>query len=331
MNINELKIGYLVDSAGQDSYQIKNGKAYILGTDEPFYSTNGISNEYFTACFGIPFAVGDGYFVNWRKNGLPDIDFDVIYVVIEKRPRQYNLQAIRDKYPNAYLIATTKERNPNDFLPDSRIKLFNDCDSVVIPYGYVSDELKSKINKKIYSYYVPYDVELIYDRYYKEDRKEVLFVGSNRWAPNRGLDETIMFTKYLSDKHHIPYSLETTIREGITYIDDWLNLKSKYTFCINIDGPEQGVGQVAIQCAILGVIHIGSVTESAQYLFPTTCGMNLQELEKRFDEIVNDPEERLRIIQYAWDKVWERYSYEAFNNNLQTILNEENTNSTHNI
>lgn len=318
-----MKIAYLVDNAAQESFYVKDGCAYRLDNNEPYYVHNGISNKYFIACFGIPFAVKNGYYVNWYSNGLPDIDFDVIFVVLEKNIPEYNVTALRKKYPNALLIATTKEKNPNVYCPTSRIQLFNECDKIVIPYFNISNELKSKVNKEIYSYAVPYDIDLINNLYYKQDRKESLFIGSNRWASDRGLFQTMQLASMIHTETNIPIITETTDyanpKPGM--IEKWLELKSNYTFCLNVDGPEQSVGQIAIQCAILGVIHIGGVTESAEFLFPSLCGMDLNTLKNNFTNIVSDYNKRLEIMQFAYDKVIERYSFNSFNKNLGRILN----------
>lgn len=317
-----MKIAFLVDNTAQESFYVKDGCAYRLDTDEPYYVHNGISNKYFIACYGIPFAVKNGYYINWYSNGLPDIDFDVIFVVLEKDIPECNVSALRKKYPNAILIATTKERNPNVYCPPSRIQLFNECDKVVIPYFNISDELKSRVNKEIHSYAVPYDIDLINNLYYKQNRIEALFIGSNRWAPNRGLHQTMQLASMLQQETNLPVITETTDYKNLKpgMIEKWLELKSNYTLCLNVDGPEQSVGQVAIQCAILGVIHIGGVTESAQFLFPSTSGMDLNKLKNTTLELLHNYDLRIKIMQDAYNEVINKYSFNAFNNNLQNIL-----------
>ena len=184
----------------------------------------------------------------------------------------------------------------------------------------ISTELQSKFSNPIHTCMIPYDIDLLYDLFYKDERTESILIGSNRWAPNRGLQETLSFANTIN--HIYPDLLiesRTNYKEqSDTMLYDWLEYNSRFSFCFNLDGPEQFCGQVGIQCAVLGVIQIGGVTESSEYLFPETSGLDPHKLLPIFSELYNDVDKRNILITKAWSRVNKLYSFPAVK---QQILN----------
>jgi hypothetical protein len=80
-------------------------------------------------------------------------------------------------------------------------------------------------------------------------------------------------------------------------------------------------GQQAMQCAALGVIHIGGENDSHKILWPETATNDLATLESCLNEYLNNYNKRLQVIQYAYDKLNEVYSYESIYSKTKNLLN----------
>jgi hypothetical protein len=80
-----MKFGLLIDKCAQESFQIIDGQSYLLDSNIPYETSNSIGNKTHMSIFQYPFLFNNtGYFINLKKTGLPDIDFDIIFLVREK-------------------------------------------------------------------------------------------------------------------------------------------------------------------------------------------------------------------------------------------------------
>ena len=106
---------------------VRNRKAYKLSDPEvPYQFHHSVGNECFIGFWGYPF-VFDGCFINWSEwNELPNLDLDVIFVVIEKRIDECKIEYLRKKYPNSIIIGYLKETWNWNIEWESRIKIFNE-------------------------------------------------------------------------------------------------------------------------------------------------------------------------------------------------------------
>jgi hypothetical protein len=93
----------------------------------------------------------------------------------------------------------------------------------------------------------------------------------------------------------------------------------KSTFHINLDPMPTFPGQQTIQCAALGVIQIGGMNESHTKLFPDTATNDFDILENKFSEYLQNYDMRVTVMQDAFKKVNDIYSYQAIQDRFKII------------
>ena len=74
-----------------------------------------------------------------------------------------------------------------------------------------------------------------------------------------------------------------------------------------------------MQVAAAGVINVGGLNTSHKYLYPDLATNDLNELERVINNIILDDNERIRIMQYAYNKVNELYSFETVKKQIQEL------------
>tara|TARA_Y100000034_G_scaffold135536_1_gene207859 strand:- start:13214 stop:14173 length:960 start_codon:yes stop_codon:yes gene_type:complete len=274
---------------------------------------NGIRNIY-----NVPRPFEEGWFIGWEYNrDLVDRNFDVIFLVIEPpHHKKYSVSTIRERYPNAKIIGYFKEKNPVWSMPQSRRDFLSECDCVATPY---KNKLTIK-DKKVFKFQYPYPFS-DFQHIIKGDDQKIhdIFLGGNWWNGKRGYGETKEFVEKLSDRHG--YTVLNYRRE---YGSDlgwkhWLEMLSRCRICINLD-PKPEIGQEAIECAALGVTHLGSNLDAHKRLFRTiTC---LDELEEQAIRLFEDKDFYYSENKSAFDKFLEIYSFESARKNLEAILSE---------
>ena len=94
---------------------------------------------------------------------------------------------------------------------------------------------------------------------------------------------------------------------------------SQYLYHFNLDpSPFHPGGQVC-QVASVGSINIGGMNESHSILFPETSGIDEELLEKKFVELLNNPQKQFEIIQYAFNKLNEMYSFNVVKKQIESL------------
>ena len=73
----------------------------------------------------------------------------------------------------------------------------------------------------------------------------------------------------------------------------------------------------------VGSINIGGMNESHHILYPETATCDVEILEKRFVEYLNNPEKRFEVVKYAWDKLNEFYGSVVVKKQLLQVLNKK--------
>jgi len=311
----------IIDKIRQNSFHVVNGESIHWKTGAPYSWHHSIENKTTMGPVAYPFCF-EGDFINWGEwDELPKEDYDVIFLTIEKLPEKYNIGMVRKTYPNALIVGTIKELY---FIHsyEQRVEFFNLCDIVVVPYQKsiytYFPNLQKDVNKTIYYLPQPYDVNYLYDKFYKEERNETIFSYVAHHPPRWGATE--QFAKAIGEKYNIPVVRQRT-EFSPTQWHDFLNIFTKSTFCFNLD-PEPQQGQQGIQSAILGVVNIGGVNDSHFTLFPETANNDVIKLEKLFYEYFTNYDKRVEIINYAWEKVNEIYSFSATRKRFKKIIDE---------
>ena len=202
-----MKFALIVDSCKVNSYLVRDGKAYTLSNpDIPYQFHHSVGNECFIGFWGYPF-VFDGCFINWSEwNELPNLDLDVIFVVIEKRIDECKIEYLRKKYPNSIIIGYLKETWNWNIEWESRIKIFNECDKVFICVSDINlfPELINHCSSEISFLPQPVNVDYLYDNFYSEYKSESIFAYYPvHNYPRQG--NTMKFKEYIRIKNIINY------------------------------------------------------------------------------------------------------------------------------
>ena len=319
-----MNFALIVDKCKVESYTVRDNKAFKLKNPElPYQFHHSVGNECFIGFWGYPFVFG-GHFINWSEwNTLPDLNLDLIFVAIESDFQRYTIAELRRTYPNATIVAVIKETWNWNQQCMQRLQVYNQCDHV---FSCVSErhfqtylpEL-SQCTTPVSYMPQPVNIDYLQDHFYNEIRDEVIFSYLPAWNVSR-IGRTEEFTKYISDKYNIPY-IRTHTNNNTNQWHDFLKLWTPCTFHFNLDPMPMFPGQQAMQCAALGVIHIGGENDSHKMLWPETATNDFDRLEYCFSTYLNDYNKRLAVIQSAFDKVNDIYSYNSIKSKTLTTLN----------
>jgi hypothetical protein len=319
-----MKFALILEDSIQRSFQVRNKCAYRYGTDIIYEWHSSIKIDDTMTSMG-PFAypfIFEGDYLNWNElETLPDNDYDIIFCAVEKWPDRFNVEKIRKAYPNALIVGTIKELY---FIKDyeTRIKFFNDCDIICVPYkesfATCFPNIHDDVNKPIHWLPQGYDIDFLYKNFYNENRTESIFSYIAPHPPRRYCTE--QFADALSKKYNIPIVRQEVPYTGIG-CPQWFNfleLFKKFTFCINLD-PEPQFGQQGVQSAILGVINIGGVNDSHFNLHPNTAHNDVEKLDNEFARYLEDLDYRNMQIENSFRKAEEIYSFKAVRNKFNKI------------
>lgn len=312
-----MKFGLLIDKSAQESFEIRDNRSYLLGTNTPYTTKHSIGNETHMSIFQYPFLFNDnGYFINMKKSGLPDIDFDIVFLIRERWYDEFTTEKVRRKYPNAKIFGVLKEQYIQD--EHSRCKALSECDSILVPFEhkYLHYFYKKHTGKDPIWLAQPYDVEFLYDRYYKQSRKYDIFSYVSNTKPELRRAQTESFTHYIAEKYDLSVK-----RVSTDNWNDFMQEISECKFLFNLD-PIQAAGQTGVQSAILGIAGIGANSDSNQHLFPLTNGTNFDRLENNFIKLHSDPNAYIEYIQQAFTKVQEIYGLDSVKNKILNLYNE---------
>lgn len=315
-----MNFALIVDKCKVSSYTVRDNKAYKLSDPEtPYQFHHSIGNECFMGFWGYPF-VFKGSFINWSEwETLPDLKLDLIFIAIESDYQKYTIEKLRKAYPNATIAAVIKETWNWSMQWRQRLEVYNQCDIV---FSCVSERHFAKYlpelslcERKVLFLPQPVNIDYMYNHYYLETRNESIFSYFPSHNGSR-IGHTEQFTNYISKKYNIPF-----IRENAPLWIDFVKLWTPCTFHINLDPIAMFPGQQAMQCAAVGVIHIGGENDSHTMLWPNTATNNTEQLEYYINLYLTDYNKRIEAIQYAFNKVNEIYSYDSVYTEALKLLN----------
>lgn len=316
-----MKFALIVDRCKVQSYTVRDGKAYKLKNDlEPYDFHHSVRNECFIGFWGYPF-VFNGCFINWSEwEVLPDIDLELIFVAIESNYEKYKISDLRKAYPRAKIVAVLKETWNWQPFAKHRLQVYNECDHVFtcISDAKVKHFMPELADCKVDVNFLPQpvNIDFLYANYYSESRDEMIFSYNVSHNHSR-TGKTLQFTEYISKKYNIPFISKLEPRWA-----DFLNVWTPATFHFNLDPTMIFPGQQAMQCAALGVIHVGGLNDSHSILWPETATNDFDQLEYYINLYLTDYNKRIEVIQRAFDTVNDIYSYQSvYNKALQYIYN----------
>jgi hypothetical protein len=337
-----MKLGYIFDCSVQDSFYVKDNVAYDFFKNQPYVHSHAISPSLHVTGWNFPFLWGDGCFLNlqqWIENDLdfPDYDLDIILYANERlgldddKYQDYGIEKLRKKYSNATIIAYGKEIelsvHNREVRSKNRIKFFKECDNIIVHgISTMKDlnehrEFESLIGKKFNYISHPINIDLYYDTFYSNEKEESIFA----YLPNpvHRRSDTYNFADYIGKKYNIPVKfkpLESNQKFDYLSLKQFIELWSPSSFHFNLDPSFMHPGQQCIQVANVGSIQMGGLNESHHILFPETATCDRKILEEKFEEYLKDLDKRFEVIEYAWDKLNENYSYDFIKKQLLDIL-----------
>lgn len=298
----------IADHCSEQTFQSVNGAAYRNG--KPYRTPGSLSNEAFRNIWNIPLAT-NGWFINYESGEFPKVDFNVLLVVSEIKSRPSVIRHLRQLYPNAQIVGYVKESHP--FLthrPWEAVSSFlKECDKIALPYRKkIIDYCSEQLDQEIWPVHFPYNVDLIRKMFKREETNKCIFIGCNSWDASRGYAECLEFTKKISKRINVEY-LENT---GSYTWDKWLEEIARCQFCINMD-KQPRLGQVPIECAIIGTPHIGGMADAANTLWPDTATND----PKILAEIIISGEFK---IEQAKRLVVERHSFKTVKKQIEDLM-----------
>lgn len=324
-----MNFALIIDGCVQKSYYVKDKRSYRFGTDEPYSHHHSIGNECHIGLWGWPF-VFDGCFLNWTEfSELPTLDLDVIMVAIEKN-FNYNVGALRKKYPNATIISFVKEDYWVNGTIQQRVDFFKSCDVITFPWKIERDDdpngilgiqnMIERCGRDVHYVPQPHDIDFLYDRYFEPDRDIQIL---NYKAPTDGRDGGgENYVDYIGNKYNVKVIKHSVKYEGPEHKqwEEFLSGITKSLYCFNTAKIKTG-GSMAVQCAALGILNFGGIQDSHEVLFPETATNDLDELELIFKKIHNDTDLRNSMIKRAFDKAVENYSHASVKEKVLNIIN----------
>ena len=329
-----MKFAMIVDAVGGNltSYQVVNGKSYTLDNKPTNFDKIMISNECAISMWNYPFLYENGYFINWKQhmNDLPKVDFDLIFLAIEKclLEPEHTVDKIRKQYPNAKIIGWIKELwvgTPYDYENlkyKARIKFLDQCDAIAVNRPELKEfkHIQDNLNKKLNFVSIPVNTDYLYKNYYKE-KDFALWAYIPNPINRRGT--TYDFTKYISDKYQIPIKYKPLSNDRSfdymsqkEFIENW----SSCAFHLNLDPIDYFPGNQCALVAATGTINIGGVNDYHHILYPKTATCNWEILEKEIVSYINNPELHNTVIKNAWNKLNETFSFKAVRKQIEDIL-----------
>ena len=329
-----MNFAMIIDAVGphMKSYCVKNNKGYDFDGN-PFEFNYSIGNEFYASMWNYPKLYEDGHFIKWIDWGdeLPDLNLDVIFLAVEKclldSERDFTVDKIRKKYPNAKIAGWIKELwvgPPYDYehpKHKARIDFLNQCDAVVTNRPELKEfqQLADNVDKPFNFVAIPVDTDYLYDNFYKDKDLAIWAYIPN---PMDRRANTYEFVNYISQKYKIPVKYKELIPgEKFDYMSqkDFITNWSSCAFHFNLDPIDYFPGNQCGLVAATGTINIGGVNDYHHILFPETATCDVKVLEDRFVEYLEDEKKRNDVITHAWNKVNSVFGFEAVRKQIENI------------
>ena len=337
-----MKLGLVYDCCVPNSFYVKDNVSYDFVNNEPYTHHHSASPSCPVGGWNFPFLWGDGCFLNlheWIQKGLdfPDYELDIILYANQRvglddeNYYNYGVERLKKKYPNAKIIGWVKEVELSIHKREERTKnwprFFRDCDDIaahavenmkeIVEYK----QLESLIGKKFnFLPPGPINIDLFYDMFYSNEKELSIYAYLPNPIHRRG--DTYEFADYIGKKYNIPVRYKPLNENQEFYHlsgKDFIKLWSTSLFHFNLDSSIKQPGIQGIQVANAGSINIGGNNESHHILFPETATCDKKILEEKFVEYLEDENKRFQVIEYAWNKLNELYSFNTVKSQVKEL------------
>ena len=339
-----MKLAEVWDYTGHlESFYIKDNTAISYKTNEPYMYGHSISPQCYLQGPVYPWLWDGSYFLNLRDwDGIPpkDPEVDIVLYANERVGlqnefyEQYKVDNIRKQFPNAVIVGRVKEVPPafnsghltRPERPENRVKFFNDCDYIDAPaplggpYSNIPyfKELQKYLNKEINFTPGPTNVDYMFENYYTNEKTNSIYAYMPHTHQRRG--STQDFANYIGNKYNIPvYRKPLYENQKFDYLSshDFVNLWRGHLWHFNLDPSDLQPGQQCKQVANVGSINIGGLNDSHHFLHPDTATNDWDRLESIFVSYLEDENLRFSVIESAWKKLNELFSFASVRNTLK--------------
>jgi len=317
------------------SYYVDNNTVYdFKNNKEYFIPTIGINKDCFLTIYNYPLLFENGYLFNWHEfeYDLPDLDLDLIFLVVERTLGReeftpwVDIQNLRKKYPNTRIVGYIKEpeaviNSYNDHNQYSlKVNFLNKCDAVVVNRPELKEfqKLADGVDKPFNFVALPHNVNYYYDNFFKD--KDLAIWAYTPHSGNRRYS-TLDFSKYISDKYDIPlrHKQLNLMRNFHIPIEEFIDKWSSCLFHFNLDPIPYFPGNQAVQVASTGTINVGGVNDYHHILYPEIATCDLKKLEEKFVQLLEDENKRNEVVERAWNKLNEIFSFKAVRKQIENI------------
>ena len=335
-----MKFGLIIDGIGtddMDSFYVKDNQAYKFSDDTPYSPTHelgSLGSECFISTFNYPWLFENGHFINWSefKYDLPDLDLDLIFVVRERSLARTDgfwdgwceVDNLRKKYPNAKIVGFLKEiwvGEPYDYSHVkhlARIDFLKECDTVIMnrPENKIGvfEHLRDAVQKPFNFVAQPHNIDYFYDTFGSNQHQSIwAYLPQN--PPRRA--NTYEFANYIGNK----FNIQVKYKPSVAHIPlrDFITEWSSCMYHFNLDPIDYFPGKQVVHTASVGTINIGGVNDNHFLLYPETATCDVKVLEEKFTEYYEDDTKRNQVVQYAWDKLNEVFSFNAVKEQIENI------------
>ena len=288
----------------------------------------------------LPYLFEEGYFFKWKEwEELPDVDLDLIFYdngrigLDDTTYDKYSVKRLRDKYPNAKIIGWLKEvwvgeiGNVNNERFVNRLRYLSDCDAIVTSGTSekfknleVFNYIRKHVDKKWNFIAQPVNTNYLFDNFYSTEKDFSIFAYLPNPLPRRG--KTYQFANYIGEKYNIKVNYKI-LQEGRKFdylsLYDFIKLWSPSAFHFNLDPMDVYPGNQIMQTACVGCLNFGGLNEAHTLLYPKTATCDLKDLEEVFVECLNDEKKRFEMLEYAWNRVNEIYSFKTVKKQINNL------------
>ena len=317
-----MNIGMIIlDKIGLElpEFKVSNGKITNFNNN-PHFPQNGIGDFLIRDDWNFLFLGEEGYY--FHKGTKINKHLDTIFVVSDRQFNPIDIKQLRNIYPNTQLFGYVKEMSPQIHMPEYRIKFLQSCDKIVIKWRHeVCNLVEQATNKKVYHLPWAYNIDKIRELFFKpwqeRENKILSWVNERRGLNNQADNYT--FAHLLGQKFNYEVVFKDLNIESL--LRDWLELLSQFKFIVNVDAGFGG-GQVPIESAILEVIPLGGLTDSAVCLWPQFAIIDKSRLEFEFYFLAHDPGLQEKTRKEAFERLVNRHSFGIVKTKLEQILND---------
>ena len=243
----------------------------------------------------------------------PAISPDIIFLSNE-RDGSLTIKDLRKRFPHSMFIGLTKE--PLELLWRENLSLIKEnlssCDIVGCPYFYqIKEDYQNLLGTGIdlQTIIQPFNPRPFKSKYLSEKSQDIKMFFYRHWDNSRSGSDvfTHLYSKFNKD-------IKCTTGTSDNF-NEFIKLWKDSHILINLD-PTGNYGKQSIECATLNTTHLGSRNDAAQVLWQDLASIDLDFIESKIMDFLNNPQLLTDYNNYAHNKLIEVYSVDSFKSTI---------------